>query len=249
MAHIHLQNACAKIPVYDPAALRFFRGASLKLATTVGAKQSVSNGIVTIDAVKDISLHIKEGQRVALIGHNGAGKTSLLRLIAGIYPKDSGVVDVLGSCYFYGGTDATNPDGTGYENIQLALSLQKISPHLHKQMIADIEDFTELGDYLNLPTRTYSAGMSARLTFALATLQSPEILLIDEGIGAGDHKFKEKVENRIKGFTNKAKIIICASHSDDFLKQLCDIGVVMRQGTNEFTGKIDDALEFYHSTI
>ena len=98
MAHILLQNACASIPVYDPAALRFFRGASLKLANTVGAKKSVSNGIVTIDAVKNVSLQIKEGERVALIGHNGAGKTSLLRLIAGIYPSESGIVNVEGSC-------------------------------------------------------------------------------------------------------------------------------------------------------
>ena len=140
MAHILLQNACASIPVYDPAALRFFRGASLKLAGSVGAKKRVSNGIVTIEAVRNFSLEIKEGERVALIGHNGAGKTSLLRLIAGIYPSVSGVVDVHGSCYFYGGTDATNPDGTGYENIALALRLQKIPPHLHEQIIADIVD-------------------------------------------------------------------------------------------------------------
>ena len=173
----------------------------------------------------------------------------MLRLIAGIYPSVSGVVDVHGSCYFYGGTDATNPDGTGYENIALALRLQKIPPHLHEQIIADVVDFTELGDYLNLPTRTYSTGMSARLTFALSTMRSPEILLIDEGIGAGDQKFKEKVERRIKNFTNKAKIIVCASHSDEFLKQFCNVGVVLRHGSNEFTGDIGDALEFYHSTI
>jgi len=249
MASINLASASASIPIYDPAALRFFRGSSLTVNSKVGGKHKLSNGKLTIEAVKNLSLSINDGDRVALIGHNGAGKTTLLRLIAGIYPVQSGSIEVHGQCHFFGGLDASNPDGTGYENIELSLQIQKIPSRLHHKCVEDVKNFTELGAYLNMPMRTYSAGMVARLNFALATMFTPEILLIDEGIGAGDEGFKKKVEARLDRFAGGAKIVVCASHSEGLLRTLCNRGVVLQQGQCQFNGSLDEAFELYHYNI
>jgi ABC-2 type transport system ATP-binding protein/lipopolysaccharide transport system ATP-binding protein len=113
------------------------------------------------------------------------------------------------------------------------------------EYIANIEEFTELGRYLTMPTRIYSAGMQARLFFAIATMHAPDILLIDEGIGAGDAAFEDKVEKRVKDFTDQAKILVLASHAEHLLKRMCNKGVVLNAGKLEYIGSVDDALAYY----
>lgn len=249
MAHIKLQNVNVHIPVYDSNALRLFKLRGRKHLGKVGSHNFVSSGILHVQALTDMSLEIAHGDRVALIGHNGAGKTTLLRYIAGIYPEESGIKEVEGSLYIYGGTTTINPDATGYENVRLAMQLGGLPLNKFEEYKKDIADFTELGEYLEMPTRIYSAGMTARLSFAVATMNAPEILLIDEGIGAGDAKFANKAEERIKFFTQKASIIVCASHSNDLLRKICNKGLVFEGGRLVFQGVIEEALSHYERMI
>lgn len=245
MAHIKLENVNINIPVYDANALRLFRRSSLGTKGKVGSHNFNSDGVLKVLALNNFTMHCHDGDRIGLIGHNGAGKTTLLRYMAGIYPVEGGVRDIEGTVYMYGGTNAINPDATGYENVLLAMRLGGL-PFSQKDTFAqDVLEFTELGEYLHMPARIYSAGMLARLSFAIATLYTPEILLIDEGIGAGDAQFAKKVEQRITAFTDKAKIIVCASHSNSLLQQLCNRGVVLNGGEIVFQGEINEALDYY----
>ncbi|MEI7669433.1 MAG: ATP-binding cassette domain-containing protein [Pseudomonadota bacterium] len=249
MAHIKLQNVNVSIPVYDSNALRLFRLRGRKNLGKVGSHNFDSSGILKVNALIDLSLDIEHGDRVALIGHNGAGKTTLLRYLAGIYPEVSGKKDIEGSLYIYGGTASLNPDATGYENVKIAMQLGNIPLSKFEECKKDVAEFTELGEYLEMPTRIYSAGMTARLSFAIATMHAPEILLIDEGIGAGDAKFANKAEERVKFFTEKASIIIFASHSNDLLRKMCNKGIVFEGGKAIYQGAIEDALLHYEKIV
>ncbi len=249
MAHIKLENVNVRIPVYDSNALRLFRLSGRKSFGKVGSHNFVSSSVLQIQALTDLSIEINHGDSVALIGHNGAGKTTLLRYLAGVYPEVSGTRQIEGSIYLYGGSTSINPDATGYENVRLAMQLEGMDLKKFEQYKQDIAEFTELGEYLEMPTRIYSAGMTARLTFAIATMHDPEILLIDEGIGAGDAKFAQKAEERVKSFANKASIIVMASHSDDLLRKLCNKGIVFDGGRAVYQGQIEDALAHYKRIV
>ena len=174
MTYVHLKNVDVSIPVYDSHALRLIRLPSFSSARVGTDTASRSNGVLVIHALKNLSLDAEEGDRICLIGHNGAGKTTLLRLVAGIYPSTTGSVDVRGRAFaLLGGSMALNSDATGYENIKLIANLYDWPSEEYPKLVQDIEEFTELGVYLSLPTRIYSAGMQARLAFALATAQNP----------------------------------------------------------------------------
>ena len=206
--------------------------------------------MIVIHALKNLSLELEEGDRVCLIGHNGAGKTTLLRLVAGIYPTSTGSVDVKGSAFtLLGGSIALNADATGYENIQLIANLYNWPRDKYQDLINDIEEFTELGVYLSLPTRIYSAGMQARLAFALATAQNPDILLIDEGIGAGDAHFQERARARVSQFVSRARILLLASHSKDLCRLMCTKALVLSKGESVFFGDVDEGFEFYERMV
>ena len=186
MTYVRLTKANVEIPVYDSHALRLIKLPSFRSAKVGTSTVSQSGRVVFMHALKNLDLNLSEDDRVCVIGHNGAGKTTLLRLIARIYPATSGSVDISGNVFALLGASLTlNSDATGYENIDLVANIQDWPREKATTYIRDIEEFTELGEYLSLPTRVYSAGMQARLAFALATMQSPDILLIDEGIGAG----------------------------------------------------------------
>ena len=142
-----------------------------------------------------------------------------------------------------------NTDATGYENIGLAANLYHWPKDALPQLVRDIEEFTELGEYLSLPTRIYSAGMQARLAFAIATSQSPDILLIDEGIGAGDTHFQEKAQERVQRFMGAARIVVLASHSIELCRRICTKAVLMSKGHGIFFGDIDEAFARYARSV
>lgn len=246
MTFVRLEDVNVKIPVYDSQSLRLF-----KLPTFHNAKvgtRSIGHiaGALIMHAIKDLSLQLAEGDRVCLIGQNGAGKTTLLRLLAGIYPPTSGRLQISGSTFaMLGGSVALNNDATGYENIRLAANLYDWPRDGLSDLIADIEEFTELGEYLALPTRVYSAGMQARLAFAIATACSSDILLIDEGIGAGDTQFRQKAQARVTSFVNRARIIVLASHSVELCRSICNKALLLSGGQQIFFGDIDTAFESY----
>ncbi len=246
MSYVRLTEANVEIPLYDSHALRLVRLPSFR-GTKVGTSTvSHSGGVVLMHAIKDLTLSLSEGDRVCVIGHNGAGKTTLLRLIAGIYPASSGAVEVSGKPFALLGASLTlNNDATGYENIDLVANIQDWPRARMADYVRDIEEFTELGEYLSLPTRVYSAGMQARLAFALATIQSPDILLIDEGIGAGDADFQEKAAARVRRFVEQAKILVLATHSRELCCALCNKAALMSKGELNFFGDIDEAFSRY----
>jgi ABC-type polysaccharide/polyol phosphate transport system ATPase subunit len=249
MTHIRLNRVSVRIPIYDAHALRLFKRTPPKIGKVGSHSFSNNSHILHVQALTDIDLDITSGDRIALIGHNGAGKTTLLRYMAGIYPAASGHMDRKGSVYLYGGSVAINADATGYENIHLAMRLGGLPKKKMDEYIRDVEEFTELGDYLSLPARIYSAGMWERLSFAIATMHTPDILLIDENIGAGDANFADKVEKRITDFTGRANIVVVASHSNSLLQKMCTKGVVFEAGRIIFQGSVDAAIKYYEQMI
>ena len=246
MTHARLRNVDVRIPIFDSHSLRLIRLPAFSAAKVGTDTATRSHGVIVIHALKNINLDLVEGDRVCIIGHNGAGKTTLLRLVAGIYSSTSGSVDVEGNRYaLLGGSIALNYDATGYENINLIANLYDWPHNKYQEMVRDIEEFTELGVYLSLPTRVYSAGMQARLAFALATAQHPDILLIDEGIGAGDARFQQKANERVQKFVDRAQILLLASHSKDFCRSMCSKALVLSKGHAVFFGDVDEGFDVY----
>lgn len=250
MARVRLNNVSVRLPVYDSQSLRLIRLPSFGRAKVGTQTVSHTGNTVIIHALNDVSLDLTDGDRICLIGSNGAGKTTLLRLIAGIYPPNSGTVEVDGKVFaLLGNSMVLNNDATGYENIRLVANLYHWPKEKMPAFIRDIEEFSELGEYLSLPTRIYSAGMQARLAFAIATTQSPDILLIDEGIGVGDASFQEKARERIQKFTGAARIILLASHSMELCREICTKAVWLSKGRELFFGDLEDVYQRYSQSI
>jgi ABC-2 type transport system ATP-binding protein/lipopolysaccharide transport system ATP-binding protein len=195
-----------------------------------------------------VTLSFRHGDRVGLVGHNGAGKTTLLRVLAGIFEPTIGTATIMGhAAPLFDVALGMDPESTGYENIVLRGLFLGLT---HKQIDArvdEIAEFTELGTFLELPIRTYSAGMRMRLAFAVSTSIDPDILLLDEGIGAGDAAFLEKANKRLKEFTKRAAIIVLASHSEGLIRQMCDIAILMEHGKVLRQGKTEEILEHYRA--
>jgi ABC-2 type transport system ATP-binding protein/lipopolysaccharide transport system ATP-binding protein len=246
MTYIRLTDVSVHIPIYDSQSARLIKLPSFGHAKVGTDKVSYTNSAVLIHALRNMNLEFSEGDRVCLMGHNGSGKTTLLRILAGIYPATSGRVEVSGNVFALLGSGAMiNNDATGYENIRLTAHLHNWPKKQFEEYVQDIEEFTELGEYLSLPTRVYSNGMQARLAFALATARTPDILLIDEGIGAGDHHFQEKARVRIQRFVSQARILLLASHSIELCRALCTKALLLSKGEQTFFGDIDEAYEKY----
>jgi ABC-2 type transport system ATP-binding protein/lipopolysaccharide transport system ATP-binding protein len=250
VTRVCLSNVDVRLPIYDSHSLRLIRLPSFGRAKVGTQTVTHAGKTMIIHALNDVSVDLADGDRVCLIGSNGAGKTTMLRLIAGIYPPSSGSVHVHGTVFaLLGGSMVLNADATGYENIRLVANLYHWPKHKMAEAIRDIEDFTELGEYLALPTRVYSAGMQARLAFAIATTQSPDILLIDEGIGAGDAHFQEKAQERVKKFVSSARIIVLASHSVELCRAICTKALLLSKGREVFFGDIDEAFRRYAQSV
>jgi homopolymeric O-antigen transport system ATP-binding protein len=246
MTYVRLTRANVEVPVYDSHALRLIRLPLFRRAKVGTSTVNWSRGIVSIQALKDVDLNLSEGDRVCVIGHNGAGKTTLLRLIAGIYPTTSGRLEISGKVFAVVGASLVfDQDATGYENINLVANIYDWPQEHATDYIRDIEEFTELGEYLSLPTRIYSAGMQARLAFALATLQPSDILLIDEGIAAFDSDFQQKAQARIKKLVGGIKILMLASHSLELCRSLCNKALLMSKGEAVFFGDVEEAFVRY----
>lgn len=240
---IEVKNVSVEIPVFDVR--RSFRQS---IANKLGA--SINQGEkdkVFVHALKDISFSLMPGERVGLVGHNGAGKTTLLRLLANIYKPTSGSCVCRGkvtSLFSVGlGKDM---DDSGLDNIKtMGMFLGMTKEEIAKKT-NDIVEFSELGDFIHLPVRTYSSGMSTRLSFAVATSLEPDILLMDEGIGAGDASFAEKAERRLTQFYGRLKSLVLASHSDDLIRQLCNKAILLEHGTIKAMGGVEEILALYH---
>jgi ABC-type polysaccharide/polyol phosphate transport system ATPase subunit len=207
-------------------------------------------GRTVIKALDGVSFDIHEGDRVGLLGHNGSGKTTLLRTLAGIYEPVSGSIVTNGHVVpLFDLQLGMNHDATGLENIwmrgkMLGLSGRQIECSLH-----DIADFTGLGDYLYMPIRTYSQGMMVRLAFAISTAITPEILILDEMIGAGDAAFLTRANLRLKNFIAKTGILVVASHNSSMLREWCNVGILLERGKLVANGPIEEVLSRYEALV
>src|SRR5437870_2448090 len=201
------------------------------------------NPMIKVRALQNISLELKEGERVGIIGPNGAGKSTLLKLLAGIYPPSRGQLTVDGRISsLFDLALGFELDASGWENIFYRGYLQGETPKSVRAKVQSIADFSELGDFLNLPVRYYSAGMMVRLAFSIATAIEPEILLVDEVLSVGDMSFQEKARRRMREMMAKARLIVMVSHDLDSLAKLCERGVWLDHGRVRQDGPIADVI-------
>lgn len=228
-----------------------FKERSLKnllgsILTPGGGQQKIED----IHALKNISVSIKPGERVGLIGHNGAGKSTFLKAVAGLYPISSGKSEVIGTVrsLFDIGL-GFEPDATGRENILYRGLLLGLSPQFMRSIEQEIVDFTDIGEFIDYPVRTYSAGMQVRLAFAISTAVGGDILLLDEIIGAGDATFIQKAKKRILKLVDEAEIMILASHDFSTLKSICSRSLVFDHGKLIFDGPTHAAIDHYLKSI
>ena len=243
MVSIDTYDACVDFPIFD-AKSRSLKKAFLGVAGgKIGTNES---NTVTVEALRDINLHLRDGDRVGLVGHNGAGKSTLLRLLSGIYEPTRGSAVVRGRVapVFDLGV-GMDPEISGYENIIIrGLFLGQTKKAMQRKM-DDIAEFSELGEYLAMPLRTYSTGMRIRLALGVVTSIEPEILLLDEGIGAVDAAFMAKARGRLMEMVEKSGILVFASHSNEFLAQLCDSALWVDHGEVRQAGPVDEVVGAY----
>lgn len=220
MTHIRFENVTVQYPLYNAHSLSL-RNQLVRIGTG-GRLAKESSNIITVTALDNVSFEMRDGDTVGLVGHNGSGKTTLLRTMAGIYPPVVGRVERQGTVSTIielgAGLDL---ELSGYENIVRMGMLLGSSRRAMEAAVPGVEEFTELGDFLSMPVRTYSSGMIMRLMFAVGTAIRPEILLIDEMFGTGDAGFQEKAQNRMQELISAAKIFVFASHSPDLIKRYC----------------------------
>ena len=199
-------------------------------------------------AIDQVNIIVKKAERIGILGKNGSGKTTFLRLLAGVYKPTNGYIKINNSpISIFDLNTGIDLDATGYENIFLLMVFRDIPPSYSDKLIKDVEEFTKLGDALNRPVRTYSKGMKLRLTFAISTFfVNRGILLIDEIMNVGDGQFKKKSQLRINNIIKKSGAFILASHSQNLLKNYCDRGIIFDQGKIIFDGNINEAINYYN---
>lgn len=243
MVSIDTFDACVDFPIFD-ASSRSLKKSFLGAAGGMIGRNA--NNTVVVEALKDINLHLREGDRVGLVGHNGAGKSTLLRLLSGIYEPTRGTAAVNGRVapVFDLGV-GMDPEISGYENIIIRGLFLGQSRREMKRKMDDIAEFSELGDYLSMPLRTYSTGMRVRLALGVVTSIEPEILLLDEGIGAVDASFMAKARERLQDMVRRSGILVFASHSNDFLAQLCSTAIWVDHGEVRQAGHVAEVVEAY----
>jgi len=202
------------------------------------------------EALKGVSFVIRQGETVAIVGRNGSGKSTILKIIAGVYRPTTGAVKVSGKVSALIELGAGfHPDLTGRENIILNGLLLGLSRQEIRSREQQILDFAELGEFIDSPVKQYSSGMYARLGFAVATEVDPDILLIDEILAVGDAPFQEKCLARIDDFRKHGKTIVYVSHSLDFVRRICDRALLIHDGALLADGSTNSVLAAYEGVL
>jgi lipopolysaccharide transport system ATP-binding protein len=240
MPGIEAQRLTIEFPLYHLAARSLKK--RLLSRTPVRLREDESHRIV-VSALRNLTFRIEPGERVALIGGNGAGKTTLLRTLAGIYEPVAGRLEVRGTIGSLIDPNAgMDPDATGRENIVLRGLFLGLDEAECERMADEAGRFSGLGEFLDVPVRTYSAGMSVRLSFAAATLMAPEILLMDEWFLAGDADFMAKATERLEQLVTGADILVLATHDMAVVRQWCTRAIRLKGGRIEADGPVHEVL-------
>ena len=242
MVSIDIEGAAVDFPIFDA------KSRSLKKAVLgrAGGRIGTDSKVPVIEALRDITVSLRQGDRVALVGHNGAGKSTLLRLMSGIYEPTRGRASVVGKVApVFDLAVGMDPEISGYENILIRGLFLGMTRKQMETRVDDIAEFTELGDYLSMPLRTYSTGMRVRLALGVVTSIDPEILLLDEGIGAVDAAFLERAKGRLADLVARSGILVFASHSEEMLRDLCDSALLLEHGQIKARGDLDAVLRQY----
>lgn len=243
MACVEIENVSLTYPVYGANA-RSFKSMLIDMAT--GGRLNNNAGNIVVEALKDVSLKLEKGDRLAIIGHNGAGKSTLLKVLANIYEPTKGRVNVKGStnCLFdiMMGMDH---ELNGYENIMIRGMILGLSRVEIRKIIPRVEQFSELGDFMKMPIKSYSAGMKVRLAFGIITNVYSEILLIDEIVNVGDANFVEKAKAQMNNLIHQSEFMVLSTHDTNIVSELCNKALWLEKGSVRGYGPIGEVLENY----
>jgi ABC-type polysaccharide/polyol phosphate transport system ATPase subunit len=246
-ASLRLRDVSVEFPIYSGGSRSLKK--VLFNTTTVGNLAHDARDRVSVLALSGITLDIEHGDRLAIIGANGAGKSSLLKVLAGIYAPTGGRMHATGRVSaLLTASVGLNPDATGKENILIRGMYMDVPPRDMRARVKEIADFTELGYYIDMPVRTYSAGMMVRLCFAVATSVSPEILLMDEWLAAGDAAFLVKARRRMEELVSATSIMVLASHSMALLREWCNRAILLDRGRLVAIGAVDEVAALYEGS-
>jgi lipopolysaccharide transport system ATP-binding protein len=244
MALIEFNNVSVDFPIYN-ANGRSLKKRLIQVATggQLGADQQ---GRVVVRALEGLSFTLRDGDRVGLLGHNGAGKSTLLRLLSGVYEPSSGSARIEGEIgSLIDISLGIDPEATGRENIYLRGGLLGMTRTEITSQIEGVIEFSELGDFVDMPLRTYSTGMHLRLAFAVSTIVRPEILLMDEWLSVGDEGFKHKAEARMTELVQSTNILVIASHSRDLVLHTCNRVIWLEHGKIRMDGDAQSVVFAY----
>ncbi|MCH8489745.1 MAG: ABC transporter ATP-binding protein [Oceanicaulis sp.] len=244
MSHIRVEGLCVNYPLYGRS--RAAAGIHEVDSDIDRMVRDKKGRVVGVRALQGVTFEAAAGERIALLGENGSGKTTLLQVLAGIYSPDSGVVEVEGRTTALVNINlGMNAEATGHRNITLrGLASGRTRAEIEDKR-AEIAAFSELGDFLNLPVETYSAGMRMRLSFAIATAFEPDVLILDEWLSAGDSAFRKKATERMRNFVDKAGILVLASHSPSLLIDTCQRALWLDAGHVRAEGDVKEILQAY----
>ena len=257
---ISLKNVSVDFEIHDTNSKSFRHAFFLNRMKSVTKRVSKGNvggllnenvdGRKYVRALSNISLNFEAGDRVGLIGHNGSGKTTLLRVLSGIFEPTEGEMTINGIAMpLFNITEGMEPEATGSEFIKIRGHLLGLTKTQISSITEDVSEFCELGEFINLPIKTYSAGMLVRLAFGVTTAITSDILLMDEIIGAGDAAFLEKADQRLKNFINRAGILVVASHSPSIISQWCNKAILLENGSIVTSGNVDEVSSIYENKI
>ena len=246
-AEVHLRDVALDIPIFDVSA-RSLKKRVMRLGRRNRIAEDAT-GVVVVRALDGVNLHLAAGDRLGLIGHNGAGKSTLLRVLAGIYVPTAGEVTISGKAVpLLDISLGMDDQSSGRQNIRLRGLLLGMSDSEIEAKTEDIAAFTELGDYLDLPLRTYSSGMRLRLAFAIATAVDADILLLDEVIGVGDASFQVKAARRLAELHARAEIVVLAIHNNKTLRETCNKALWLDNGRPVALGPVDEVVSRYEAS-
>ncbi len=240
MPHIHAEAVTIEFPLYHLGARslkkRILANSPLRL------RQDEASRIV-VSALRELSFRIAPGERVALVGHNGAGKTTLLRTLAGVYEPVGGRLEVAGSVgALIDPAAGMDPHATGRENIVLRGLFRGLGEAESASLAEEVGAFSGLAEFLDVPVRTYSAGMSVRLSFAMATVMDPEVLLMDEWFLAGDADFMQRARAKLEALVSKAEILVLATHDMAIVREWCTRVIRLDAGRIAQDGSVTEVL-------